>query len=56
MGLDIYFYTIKDKAKYNRYRAAAKKYDTISDAMHAKYKESLEIEVENFPHSTDFGT
>lgn len=42
MGLDIYFYTIKDKAKYNRYRAAAKKYDTISDAMHAKYKEPYE--------------
>lgn len=42
MGLDIYFYTIKDKDKYRKYQAAARKYDAISDEMHKKYKEPYE--------------
>ena len=39
MGLDIYFYTIKDKDKYRKYQAARRKYDALYDEMYKKYKE-----------------
>ena len=43
MGLDIYFYTIKDKDKYRMYQAACRKYDALYDIMHEKYKEPYEV-------------
>lgn len=42
MGLDIYFYTIKDKDKYRKYQAAARKYDELHDELYNKYKEPYE--------------
>lgn len=42
MGLDIYFYTIKDKDKYHKYQAARRKYEDIYEELFRKYKEPYE--------------